>query len=103
MRRVLVTQAIRRRRTKRGGSLVLVTLGEARDVPAPRTTDIVALDEALRKLAEFDERRERLVELRFFGGLTAAETADVLGTSVRTVNREWSLARAWLFRELAGS
>jgi DNA-directed RNA polymerase specialized sigma24 family protein len=57
----------------------------------------------LRKLAEFDERRARLVELRFFGGLTAAETADVLGTSLRTVNREWSLARAWLFRELAGS
>jgi DNA-directed RNA polymerase specialized sigma24 family protein len=82
---------------------VLVTLSEAGDVPAPRTTDIVALDEALQRVAGFDERQARLLELRFFGGLTAVETADVLGTSPRTAKREWSLARAWLFRELAGS
>jgi RNA polymerase sigma factor (sigma-70 family) len=61
----------------------------------------VALDVALHKLAKFDERKSRLVELRFFGGLSEEETAEVLKISVRTVQREWSLARAWLFRELS--
>ena len=102
MRRVLVNQALRRRRQKRGGSVVLVSLTEAAPVTEQRSADVVALDEALRKLAGFDDRKSQLVELRFFGGLSAEETAEVLGTSLRTVHREWSLARAWLFRELRG-
>jgi RNA polymerase sigma factor (sigma-70 family) len=60
----------------------------------------VALDEALKRLAEFDERKSQIVELRFFGGLSEEETAEVLETSLRTIQREWSLARAWLYREL---
>lgn len=101
MRRILVSQALNRRRHKRGGSAVLVSLAAA-DESANRSADIVALDEALMMLARIDDRRSQLVELRFFAGLTAEETAEVLGISVRTVHREWDLARAWLFRELRG-
>jgi RNA polymerase sigma factor (TIGR02999 family) len=101
MRRILVNQAISRRRRKRGGSAVQVSLVAADEAPK-RTADIVALDDALMMLARVDERKSRLVELRFFAGLTAEETAEVLGISVRTVHREWDLARAWLFRELRG-
>ena len=101
MRRVLVNQAIARNRRKRGGSAVLVSLSEAGSAP-DRSADVVALDEALVALARFDDRKSRLVELRFFGGLNAEETAEVLGISLRTVHREWDLARAWLFRELRG-
>jgi RNA polymerase sigma-70 factor (ECF subfamily) len=68
-----------------------------------RSADLVALDEAMVALAKLDERKCRLVELRFFGGLTAEETAEILGISLRTVHREWDLARVWLFRELRGS
>ena len=68
-----------------------------------RTTDLVLLDQALLKLASFDERKSRLVELRFFGGLSEEETAEILQTSLRTVQREWNLARSWLFRELRGA
>ncbi len=102
MRRILVNQAISRGRQKRGGSAVLVSLAEA-DQPSQRSADILALDEALIKLARIDDRRRQLVELRFFGGLTAEETAEVLSISVRRVHREWDLARAWLFRELRGA
>jgi RNA polymerase sigma factor (TIGR02999 family) len=101
MRRILVNEAISRRRRKRGGSAVQVSLTAADEAPN-RTADIVALDEALMMLARIDDRKSRLVELRFFAGLTAEETAEVLGISVRTVHREWDLARAWLFRELRG-
>lgn len=100
MRRVLVNYAVSRDTQKRGGSAVLVSLMEAdRAEPAP-DTDILALNAALDKLAQFDPRKSRLVELRFFGGLSNQEAAEMLGASPRTVNREWSLARAWLFREL---
>lgn len=99
MRRILVNHAVARRRDKRGGSAVLVSLAEAAGLPE-RTEDLVALDEALTTLTEMDERKGRLVELRFFGGLTAEEAAEVLGISLRTVHREWDLARAWLFRAL---
>jgi RNA polymerase sigma factor (TIGR02999 family) len=102
MRRVLVSQAVARCRQKRGGSVVLVSLAEA-DNASDRTTGLAALDEALAALAELDPRKSQLVELRFFGGLTAEETAEVLGVSLRTVHREWDLARAWLFRELGGA
>lgn len=102
MRRVLVNQAIARRREKRGGGdAVLVSLAAADGVPE-RSADVVALDDALAALEKLDSRKSRLVELRFFGGLTAEEAAEVLGIAVRTVHREWDLARAWLFRELSG-
>ena len=102
MRRILVSHAVSRGRQKRGAQVVVVPLEEAGAVVAERTADIVALDEALSTLAKFDERKSQLVELRFFGGLTETEAAEVLNLSVRTVQREWSLARAWLFRELTG-
>ena len=102
MRRILVNQATSRGRQKRGGSALLVSLTEV-DQASQRSADILALDEALIKLARIDDRRRQLVELRFFAGLTAEETAEVLDVSVRTVHREWDLARAWLFRELRSS
>jgi RNA polymerase sigma-70 factor, ECF subfamily len=101
MRRVLVNQAIARRRQKRGGSAILVSLTEA-DTAPDRSAEIIALDEALKSLAKFDDRKSRIIELRFFGGLNAEETAEILGISSRTVHRDWDLARAWLFRELRG-
>jgi|SRR5690348_421044 RNA polymerase sigma factor (TIGR02999 family) len=99
MRRLLVNQAVARRRQKRGGSAIVVSLSEAGVTP-DRSAEVIALDEALKSLAKFDDRKSRIVELRFFGGLNAEETAEVLGISSRTVHREWDLARAWLFREL---
>lgn len=101
MRRVLVNHAVSYRRQKRGGGQVLVSLAEA-GATTDRSSDVVALDEALKTLAEFDHRKSQVVELRFFAGLNADETAAVLGVSPRTVHREWDLARAWLFRELSG-
>jgi RNA polymerase sigma factor (TIGR02999 family) len=102
MRRILVNHAVSRGRHKRGGHSILVSLDEAGDVTgSSRSADIVALDEALSKLARVDEGKSHLVELRFFGGLSEAEAAQVLNRSLRTVQREWSLARAWLFRELS--
>ncbi len=102
MRRVLVNEAVAHKRQKRGGSAVLVSLTEAGGRP-DRSAELAALDQALTSLEQFDSRKCQLVELRFFGGLTAEETAEVLGISLRTVHREWDLARAWLFRELRGA
>ena len=102
MRRVLVNHAISRGSQKRGGDAVLVSLVDAESLAEQENAEIVALDAALNKLAQFDARKSQLVELRFFGGLTAEEAAEVLGSSVRSLNREWHLARAWLFRELRG-
>lgn len=99
MRRILVSQAVAKNTRKRGGSAVLVSLTEAGSV-SHRSADLVALDEALAALAKMDDRKSRLVELRFFGGLSAEESAEVLGVSLRTIHREWDLTRAWLFREL---
>jgi RNA polymerase sigma factor (TIGR02999 family) len=99
MRQVLVDHARARRSRKRGGGAMPVSFDEelmGRE-PAP---DLVRLDEALRALAETDERKERVVELRFFGGLSAEETAEVLKVSPQTVLRDWRLARAWLSREM---
>jgi RNA polymerase sigma factor (TIGR02999 family) len=101
MRRLLVNRAVARRRRKRGGGAIVVSLSEAGATP-DRSAEVIALDEALKSLARFDDRKSRIVELRFFGGLNAEETSEVLGISSRTVNREWDLARAWLFRELRG-
>ena len=100
MRRVLVDLARARRAGKRGGDAVLVSLDENAVVQAPRA-DVIRLNDALDALAGLDERKSRVVELRFFGGLTVDETAAVLDVSSKTVLRDWEFARAWLHRELA--
>jgi len=99
MRRVLVDAARRRGYQKRGGDAVRVSLTGALRA-AEKSHDVVALDDALRTLAAMDPRRSEVVELRFFGGLSVAETAAVLAISPETVMRDWKLARAWLRREL---
>jgi RNA polymerase sigma factor (TIGR02999 family) len=100
MRHVLVDVARGRDRAKRGHGQLHVSLSEAADAPAP-SVDFVALDDALKSLETLDPRQSRVVELRFFGGLSLEEAAQVLDVSVGTVRRDWSLARAWLYRELA--
>jgi RNA polymerase sigma factor (TIGR02999 family) len=103
MRRILVDVARTRNRAKRGKGQLHVSVSEAADVPAGAAgIDLVALDDALDGLAALDARQSRVVELRFFGGLSLEESAHVLGVSVGTVRRDWSLARAWLHRELSG-
>jgi RNA polymerase sigma-70 factor, ECF subfamily len=103
MRRVLVDVARTRDRAKRGGGQVHVSLSEAAGVPAAaQDVDFVALDDALKTLERLNARQSRVVELRFFGGLSLDEAAHVLKVSVGTVRRDWSLAQAWLFRELSG-
>jgi len=99
MRRILVDLARARQYQKRGGGVLQVSLTDALSVP-DKAEDLVALDGALSALAEFDERRSRVVELRFFGGLSVEETAAVLRISRDTVMRDWKLARTWLRREL---
>lgn len=103
MRRILVDHARARRAEKRGGSRIFVSL-EAVDeqLADTRVADVLAIDEALDQLAARDPDQRRLVEMRFFAGLTVEETAHVLGWSPRTVKREWRLAKAWLHRELTG-
>jgi RNA polymerase sigma factor (TIGR02999 family) len=101
MRRILVDHARRHKRAKRGGGLPLVSLDQAAAVSREATVDIIAIDEALSRLSEIDERKARIVELRFFGGLEVAETARFLKISVPTVMREWKMAKAWLHRELS--
>ena len=103
MRRILVDFARSRGYAKRGGGALAVTLDEATLVSRDKGTDIVALDEALLSLTELDARQSRVVELRFFGGLSIEETAEVLKVSRGTIRRDWSLARAWLHRELSKS
>jgi RNA polymerase sigma-70 factor (ECF subfamily) len=100
MRHILVDYARAQHREKRGGSALHVSMSRAAGVPLESSGDIVALDEALRTLESFAPRQGRIVELRFFGGLSLEETAEVLQVSVGTVRRDWSLARAWLYREL---
>jgi RNA polymerase sigma factor (TIGR02999 family) len=100
MRRVLVDHARSRGYQKRGGGAVRVTLVEGLAVADEPGCDLVALDDALNALAALDERKSRIVELRFFGGLTVEETATVLKVSVDTVMRDWKVAKAWLLREL---
>jgi RNA polymerase sigma factor (TIGR02999 family) len=101
MRRVLVDMARAKKYQKRGGGAEAVTLDEALVVVEPGR-DLVALDEALDGLAKMDERKARVVEMRFFGGLTVEETAAALSVSPDTVMRDWRLAKAWLLRELRG-
>jgi RNA polymerase sigma factor (TIGR02999 family) len=99
MRRILVDSARSRNYQKRGAGAKQVTLGEGLLVAEPGR-DLVALDDALHELAKVDERRSKVVEMRFFGGLTVEETAEALSVSVDTVMRDWKLAKAWLLREL---
>lgn len=101
MRRILVDYARRRQYQKRGSGMVQVTLSDAAGLANGRSSDLVALDEALKSLAEVDERRSRVVELRFFGGLSIEETAEVLKVSTTTVERDWTIAKAWLHKTLA--
>jgi RNA polymerase sigma-70 factor (ECF subfamily) len=101
MREILVEHARKRRALKRGGLQQKVQLAEALAVAPNRPIELVALDEALRRLEKLDPQQSRIVELRFFGGLSIEETAEVLGVASRTVKRDWSVARVWLHREIA--
>ena len=102
MRRILVDHARRRDAEKRGGSQMRLTLDEGLAVANETDVDLLAIDEALDRLAVIDEQQARVVELRFFSGLTVEETATALGVSPKTVKRDWSVARAWLRREIGG-
>jgi RNA polymerase sigma-70 factor, ECF subfamily len=102
MRRILVDVARARGRDKRGGNALQVSFSDVADIPVGPAQDLVALDDALKTLETLDPRQSRVVELRFFGGLSLEETAEVLKVSVGTVRRDWSLAQAWLYRELTG-
>jgi RNA polymerase sigma-70 factor (ECF subfamily) len=100
IRRILVDHA-RRRNLKRGAGIRHVSLDEVAVAGGGRSADLVALDDAMKALAQVDPRKERVVEMRFFGGLSVEETADVLKVSTVTVMRDWSTAKAWLYRELS--
>ena len=100
--RILVDFARSRGYQKRGGDVLQVSLDEAAFVSDERGADLVALDEALDALAAFDERKSEVVELRFFGGLSVEEVAEVLKVSPETVMRDWRLAKVWLLREMTG-
>ena len=102
MRRILVEHA-RRHNLKRGAGLQHVSLDEAVTVGSGRSADLVALDDAMQALARLDPRKVQVVEMRFFGGLSVEETAEVLKVSPATVMRDWSTAKAWLYRELTGT
>jgi RNA polymerase sigma factor (TIGR02999 family) len=102
MRRILVDRARARRMAKRSGRWARVTLDEAAPVARPVDVDVLDLDAALTRLAEFDPRKCRIAEMRFFGGLSLEECGHVLELSVATVERDWQTARAWLFKTLSG-
>jgi RNA polymerase sigma factor (TIGR02999 family) len=103
IRRVLVDHARGRGRLKRGGNRAQADLNDAAGASAGLNVDVVALDEALSQLAKWDPQKERIVELRFFAGLSIEETAETLGISQATVKREWAAARAWLYQEMMSS
>jgi RNA polymerase sigma factor (TIGR02999 family) len=103
MRRILVDAARARAARKRGGQAVRADLDDIPDLSSRRDQEIVAIDDALKTLAEIDRRKARVVDLRFFGGLSVEETAEVLNVSPQTVMRDWKLAKAWLMREMARS
>jgi RNA polymerase sigma-70 factor, ECF subfamily len=103
MRRILVDHARTHMRLKRGGGGPQVTLDEAMMAEDSRSVDIMALEQALRRLGAVDPRQARVVEMRFFGGLSVDETAAVLDISAATIKREWTMAKAWLHAELSGT
>lgn len=100
MRRVLLNHARDQQRDRRGGKKILVSLSEADALALEQSVDLLALDEVLNRLEAQDQRKSRVVELRYFGGLSVEETAEVLSVSPITVMRDWNLAKAWLAREL---
>jgi RNA polymerase sigma-70 factor (ECF subfamily) len=102
MRRIMVDHARERHALKRGAGALRVTLDEAAAVTETRSEDLLALDDALERLAAQDRRKSQIVELRYFGGLTVEEVAESLKLSQRTVEREWNMAKAWLYRALSG-
>ena len=103
MRQILVDHARRKKSAKRGGDVPVVSLDEATEVAGPRGVDILELDRALDEMARFDSRQRDLVELKFFAGLTIDESAAALGMSAATVEREWAIAKAWLYRRLSAT
>jgi RNA polymerase sigma-70 factor (ECF subfamily) len=103
MRRILVNHARDRARVKRGGKAQPVSLSLAADLSQQPDVDLIALDDALTQLSQLDARKGRIVELKFFGGMTTAEIVEVMQMSSASVEREWGLARAWLYRALTGS
>jgi RNA polymerase sigma factor (TIGR02999 family) len=103
IRRILVTYARSRYASKRGGGATLLAFDESVALPDRKDVDLVALDDALESLSRLDAQQGRIIELRFFGGLSIDGTARVMGISTSTVTRDWNVARAWLFRELARS
>jgi RNA polymerase sigma factor (TIGR02999 family) len=100
MRRILVDHARTKQRGKRGGAARKLSLDEVMNLSQGRAADLVALDDALKALAEIDPRKSQVVELRFFGGLSVEETAEVLDVSPQTVLRDWKMAKAWLYQEM---
>ncbi len=101
IRRILVDHVRAKHAAKRGAGAMTLSLDESIAVAGPRDVDLVSLDDALEELARFDPQQARIVELRYFTGLSIEETAEVIGISPATVKREWTVARAWLFRELS--
>lgn len=101
MRRILLNHLRDKRRKKRGGGAYPVSLSHANRLSDERSSQLIALDDALNRLALFDERKSRVVEMRYFGGLSVEETAEVLGVSRVTVIRDWNTAKAWLLREMS--
>ena len=101
MRQILVDHARRQRADKRGGHVTIVSLDDVSPATQPSSVDVLALDQALDALSSIDDRQCRVVELRFFAGLNIDETAEALGISTATVEREWALAKAWLYRRLS--
>ena len=101
MRRILVNYAVTRKAQKRGGGQAIVAFDEQFFVQEARADELIALDEALQGLAKLSERQSKVVEYRFFGGMTGEEIADILGVSLATVRLDWRLAKAWLSRELS--
>jgi len=103
MRRILVDDARKRNASKRGGSFIQVPLENAENLAQEQAANVAALDDALQRLEKLDERQGKIVELRFFGGLSIEETAEVLAVSQGTIIRDWSFARAWLRNEMSGA
>lgn len=103
MRQILVDYARRHRASKRGSGACMLELDDAAGLPQRKSVDVVALDDALNTLAEIDPRQSRVVELRFFAGLSLEETSEVMGIATATVQRDWTAARAWLHREVSRS
>ena len=100
MRRILIDHARKHQAAKRGSGGIKISLDEAIDLTDERATELIALDDALKALADFDPQKSRIVELRFFGGLSIEETAEVLGIGTATVIRQWKMAKAWLYHEV---